>query len=447
MRFYDFIQCALLTNQPEWNYYNSDITINPLITPERSPEFIQAYFKNGQKGLAFMDMDENTEASIQHWFEHEGRQPRPECGISLIQLSEYRAIHTVSAFFLGTMLENCLMKDPSGLQILTGDQHFPFSYLWFLTCLYHDYGYIVEENWIPRLSRRSDTASAAEHDAKRGWYYLADVKRRLQITVSPYQKARRPEPPADDRRPPRPLEARLLNYLLEHAPTIRDGLKFECGIWIKGFTYSSLLAANYFDYCIHELPKPVYNHGIIGGYLFFDRMIKNYIYAYKTEHPFVHPNSGQYPGLESFDCHGRHFCSEQLSIFAYIADCIIAHDMWKADESDEDRYLNYGLKRLVGENYQKISFQRNPLLFILAIVDTIEPYKIYCKPTEAGSAALSVWKTIDFIYHGGTLTVKSLNRCFSIQPLYEKAKGLEAWVDIVWVKMNEDGRSFDLKIT
>jgi hypothetical protein len=48
-----------------------------------------------------------------------------------------RIIHTISTFFLGILFQP-LCKLPA----LKPD----FKYLWFITCLYHDYGYCIENN-------------------------------------------------------------------------------------------------------------------------------------------------------------------------------------------------------------------------------------------------------------------------------------------------------------
>ena len=87
------------------------------------------------------------------------------------------------------------------------------------------------------------------------------------------------------------------NYLLQQSPRLRNGLHFDCGAEISDFRYSQILVANYFLYCLHELQSPVYNHGIIGGYLLFDRLLKGYVSAYLHSHP---DQGESYPGIENF---------------------------------------------------------------------------------------------------------------------------------------------------
>ena len=131
MNFFNFMRNTFVTNKPVWNYYAAEIHANPITLPEQSAQFIREYFSQGQKGDIVYELDPYHDVNIH--------------GIPL-SLSEYRAIHTVSAFFLGIFLEDCLTQGQCGVDLSVHGDFFPFSYLWFLTCLYHDYGYIVEEN-------------------------------------------------------------------------------------------------------------------------------------------------------------------------------------------------------------------------------------------------------------------------------------------------------------
>lgn len=83
------------------------------------------------------------------------------------------------------------------------------------------------------------------------------------------------------------------------------------------------------------------------------------------------------PQLSDFEYLDRHFCSEQLVIFSYIADCILSHNIFKQPTDGRQVYEAYELKSLYSENFKKISFENNPLLYILAVTDSIEPTKIY----------------------------------------------------------------------
>ena len=180
---------------------------------------------------------------------------------------------------------------------------------------------------------------------------------------------------------------------------------------------------------------------VVGGYLLFDRLLKVYESAYRHRYP---EHGEEYAGIESFEWSGKHFCIEQIPVFAHIADCVISHNVWKANDASETEYLECGLEALVGERFKKIEFQENPLLFILAVVDTIEPYKIYSSKA-ADRDAVRIWKSIDISFTNNTLTLSSRYKCRPITKIYERAKGLEAWVDIESIELSSDRKSLRIK--
>ncbi len=437
MQLFEFIRHVQQTNIPEWNYYRADISIDPLIFPERSLDFIREYFQNGQKGYAIVDLED-----CRNILWRNGRNDNIY-RVPPLHLSEFRAVHTVSTFFLGILLEHYIAQEIGHTEISVGKETFPFSYLWFLTCLYHDWGYIVEENWTPQLEAHRDEVPCT-HRVKAP-SDLAILKRQLRIMYSPYRQNIDQQWGASYRNRFSSLNCSMYDTLLMCNPTLRTGVRFGDGKSSSQFTYSSNLVQDYFSYCIHELSQPIYNHGIIGGYLFYDRMINNYIYAYKKSHLRNTREAGFYPGIANFYWNGKHFCAEQLPLFAYIADCIIAHNIWKADSKSEKKYLEYGLTELVGKNFRQISFRSNPLLFILAITDTLDPYKIYGSDTAGGKDAPQVWRSFDFSFEQGTLTVSSRYKCRPIQKLYNKAKSLKVWTNVKNV-YHCDEKSFSIKI-
>lgn len=443
MQLFEFIQRAQQTNLPEWNYYHAHISVDPLVSPERSLDFIREYFQNGQKGGVIVDIGEQRDALVRngrgvHFYED---QP--------LHLSEFRAAHIVSTFFLGIMLEQYLAQENAHVNISVGREIFPFSYLWFLTCLYHDQGYIVEENWVPRFELRRGAMRCPDSYRTMALRILAVLRRRLKITYClPYLARDFQQREQGVRNRPYVLRRNMYNALLAYDPTLWEEMCYR-GRRDRGrnlrFTYSRSLVERYFLYCIRELKPPVYNHGIVGGYLFYDRMVKNYIRAYEQSYPNDVRNGEMYPNITSFSWNGKHFFAEQLPIFAHIADCIISHNIWKAAPGAEEKYLQYGLEELVGENFRRISYRNNPLLFVLAIVDTLDPYKVYGSDMAGAKDAPQIWRTFDFSFCDGVLTVKSRYKCRPIQRLYNKAKSLEEWTDVKDVRYGDEN-SFSIKI-
>lgn len=112
MNFFDIMRNTFVTNKPVWNYYGTEICTDPVALPEQSAQFIREYFLQGQKGDIVYELDPYHDVNIH--------------GMSLT-LSEYRAIHTVSAFFLGIFLEDCLTQGQCSVDLSVQGDFFPFS--------------------------------------------------------------------------------------------------------------------------------------------------------------------------------------------------------------------------------------------------------------------------------------------------------------------------------
>ena len=158
--------------------------------------------------------------------------------------------------------------------------------------------------------------------------------------------------------------------------------------------------------------------------LFYDRMLKNYALSY-MEHA---RECADKPNIKDFHYRDRHFCFEQLKAFAYIADCILSHNIWKQGSDNRSVFERYALDQLFEENFRPISFEINPILYILVVADTLEPLKAYTQH----DCDLRIEEIIDAIEIEYTpasrsLTIASNSDNVDIAVLYRKAKGLEEW--------------------
>ena len=199
-------------------------------------------------------------------------------------------------------------------------------------------------------------------------------------------------------------------------------LRLNNGTTIRGHQYLSATITRYMNYCINKRKRV--DHGVVGGLLFYDRMLKNYALAYlaySRECPTI-------PDLEDFFYRNRHFRVEQLKIFSYISDCILSHNIWKQPSAKRAEYEYYGLTQLLEENFRPISFENNPLLYILVVADTLEPLKVYQKANPDLSTE-DIIDAIEFEYKPASKSIKisSHTNRVDISILYHKAKGLEEW--------------------
>ena len=61
-------------------------------------------------------------------------------------ISDARAAHSISAYFMGFILADGLLHNMLDNFCEVDGEEFSFSYVWYLTSLYHDYGYRFERN-------------------------------------------------------------------------------------------------------------------------------------------------------------------------------------------------------------------------------------------------------------------------------------------------------------
>lgn len=97
------------------------------------------------------------------------------------------------------------------------------------------------------------------------------------------------------------------------------------------------------------------------------------------------------------------------------------------------------------ENFKKISYESNPLLYILGVSDTIEPIKVYQKHNKSLSAQV-IADAINIEYIPGTrsLSFSSVSKIIDISLLYQNAKGLMDWTSAECYELTNG--SFTLRI-
>lgn len=104
--------------------------------------------------------------------------------------------------------------------------------------------------------------------------------------------------------------------------------------------------------------KPAIDHGIVGALLLYDALM---------------------------DMAGKDIPYSQIrqyeDFFTKICDTIALHNMWRATDSTIHLYKEYGLDELIPseDNRHKIYYKDNALLFLLAVVDSADPVKFFCR--------------------------------------------------------------------
>ena len=105
MFFHDIIDSCFSRDRYQWNYYATELSINPLSFPDRSYEFIYQYFKNGAKEYAVSLADQCFIAPTDFC---SNSNPKSMNFVKLapLRISKYRAAHTVQLIFLAFFLQN-----------------------------------------------------------------------------------------------------------------------------------------------------------------------------------------------------------------------------------------------------------------------------------------------------------------------------------------------------
>lgn len=389
MSLYDCIREMFYNDSREWNYYSCNMTFPFEATEARI--FIKEYFEQGAKrGVIFPVIDE---------------------------INSMRSMHTVSAFFIGLLLKKSIGEN---LDIIcSNSDDYEFSYLWFLVCLYHDMGYAIENDWTYKFTYRNQSKKYS-NIRKCCWYRSSMYEDLGLVFVAPslYNEVSFPKWSKDiDRR--------------------NDGITFRNGIRVKRATYTRKTIFNYLEYCKMNPQIKHYDHGIVGGFWLYDSLMKNYYETYRREKEFDRDID-----FENFQANGnRHFSLEQRWIFAYLADCIISHNIWPATKEKNEIYKEYDLNELVEPNFKKITFGNNPILFILAIADTIEPIKLYSG--VSGMETIDIWRGIDMKFERGGMTIKLLDDRLKFSKAQTKIKDLENWGDVHTIS-GKDNRKIEI---
>lgn len=379
-----------------WNYYNRT---NGEIREQDARQFIATYFEYASK-----------QSIVADWLQLK------DCNDSM------RYQHSVIAFFIGSMIqkemdENLYIRSE---ELIDGKYiHYSFSYLWFLTCLGHDIGYQVErysENNIYNIVKEYENV----FHKKNGFFSTRNVYSCLPTSLKIV-----------------PSRGRGRNNIRKGEYNFLD---MECWrnqvcatkCYDKNIVYSNYTAISRRWYSLETQDKyfemrffedGLIDHGITGADYLHEKLLDNYKRAAENR------VSGTYKNFK--DENGKHFSIEQWRIFQYICDCIAAHNIHSsgAEIDRKMQYKKYGLRYLWAENFRKISYKEDPLLFILCIADTLEPTKRFENNDQALDKII-----IDYKKECNTLYVHVDYDLGTKKQREHYIKGLQSLVD--WVDIN-----------
>ena len=237
-----------LINDPDrWLYYNSNqpsLKYEMLFDETASYDFIINYFKCGGKEKVF----EDDPYIIKNEFVLKERSP-----------------HIVSTFLLGILIAKNLKID---LNTINND-NINFKYLWFLACLYHDIGYVYEND---------NNCMNLRMVQKKGLNALKDICNIKCLRNNELFKTYKEE---------------NIDLYLSNRAICSSG----------------------------NIGK--IDHGIVGGLLLYDRLKKNFYEARKKANK-NDPNFSK----DKFEYNELNYSKTHFEYYAEAADAIIAHNIW-----------------------------------------------------------------------------------------------------------------------
>lgn len=299
---------------------------------EQSYYFIKEYFEHAGKGRVFEDLFSND---------------------SFLE-TENRAVHSVSAFLIGIYLAEELK---TGEKYSQGDSEYgcTFNYIWFLTCLYHDYGYAFERQGTKKYNNFDSFVNAE--------------------SINKFPK-------------------NYLPYKEEHIKSYFKNRKTD-------------------------------DHGIIGGLLLNDRLRKNYESSYETAKDRLGFVGNKKEFVLKENDRNLYFRKEHYKLYEAAAKAIIAHNIWKEPLQEYLKKDNVSFT-LNDKILRKFDVNDYPLLFMLALSDTIEPIKRF-----RGIKSEYVLKNtyIDFDLPN-TVKVSMDCPCFETEKYYKDIDNMADWLNV-----------------
>lgn len=373
-------------NPMDWNYYLNELELPKNINAAKN--FIKDFFTYGGKSYLIYDIIQECEP--------------------------LRINHTLSVFFIGLLIKNSSYHE---LNIIDDNQNeiFEFSYLWFLVSLFHDMGYVQEKDWTYKFEYRKKSKNFQNrmrinnHSINKfNKYHNYNTYYDLGIIYqAPCYFKTNPIMPyriANSKNNPRP----------------NNRIIFNNGTIITRSIYPKSTIFNYLEYCKMNEEINHYDHGIVGGLWLYDSFVKNYYLSYiSLNNPRIDFND--------FYIKHLHFDTNQFSIFAYLADCIISHNIWFATDNETiELYEKCGLEQLIPPHAQPIQFDNNPLLFILALADTLEPIKT-CSSLDI--APIDILNNIKCNFSDGCILLLFENVAMFTK-MANKLNDLDSWLAI-----------------
>lgn len=346
-------------------------------------------------------------------------------------MDEMRSHHSMSLLYLGVLINSKLNLN---MKIRIANQDFEFNYFWSILCFYHDLGYEAENHnsfyfKINQKNKRylryplpssniicKDFSLIFKYPQFFNKSIIFLAKSKFPFLVSSHNQFNT-----------RFFELKQKDFeRTDEIENIKVLLNKDI-VEIRHRFFSEKEVSSYYKYRFAEFG--VFDHGIVGGYIFFDSIMKCYFKSYKAR-DFVEDS------VLSFFKNYKYFCVEQIPMFAYIADCIVSHNIFFPSNETKELYEEYSLLSL--DKKKKISLRNNPVLFILELLDTIDPIKFFSKPGYSYEV-IDILKSFNWIFENEKVIIISLSKInvfsiFEYENYVNHINSIETWLDVSIIK-------------
>lgn len=160
------------------------------------------------------------------------------------------------------------------------------------------------------------------------------------------------------------------------------------------------------------------DHGAVAGLLFWEHMKMKY-YSLRKKY-----------NCDVFLDGDRLWSKNNLfNIHLPVAWTISSHNVWfiKENDSNANKYKEFGLERLI-INKPKINLDKHPLLFLLSIVDTIDPVKLFNK-CKLGEFKVEDLEKIYFKFKNNSIKYKIIfSQTDDYRDYLQSFEGLNTWL-------------------
>ena len=186
-------------------------------------------------------------------------------------------------------------------------------------------------------------------------------------------------------------------------------------------TYEKDTIAKYFAQKVMNSYGP--DHGILSGYFLYDRLSKNF-----SKHKDKHRDETEW-------CESHlHWADYQARVFRFVADAIIAHNIWHDPHSNIDQ-LRANEKN---DKHKLLSKELNPLAFYLSLIDTIEPYKYFEQYSKENLK--HVFTDININYQNNIITISQSEKSYFDFKCWhcKKMSNMNMWLENVNAFYNQN---------